>query len=101
MFPAFYDINLICVLCSFFVPFRDSKLTRILQNSLGGNTKTSIICAITPASADETLSTLQVSIFSYLVVCYQTALNEVMVFFEFDGKYCLFSVRQSSQKDSK
>ncbi|CAB3982686.1 Centromere-associated E [Paramuricea clavata] len=42
-----------------FVPFRDSKLTRILQNSLGGNAKTSIICAVTPASTDETLSTLQ------------------------------------------
>jgi hypothetical protein len=45
---------------STFVPFRDSKLTRILQNSLGGNAKTSIICAVTPASTDETLSTLQV-----------------------------------------
>ncbi|XP_028410863.1 centromere-associated protein E-like [Dendronephthya gigantea] len=44
---------------STFVPFRDSKLTRILQNSLGGNAKTSIICAVTPASTDETLSTLQ------------------------------------------
>ena len=43
------------------VPFRDSKLTRILQTSLGGNAKTAIICTITPASlhADETLSTLK------------------------------------------
>ncbi|KAM3968319.1 LOW QUALITY PROTEIN: uncharacterized protein ACR2FA_007831 [Aphomia sociella] len=39
--------------------YRDSKLTRILQNSLGGNAKTSIICAITPAAIDETISTLQ------------------------------------------
>ncbi|XP_052751578.1 kinesin-related protein 4-like [Galleria mellonella] len=39
--------------------YRDSKLTRILQNSLGGNAKTSIICAITPAAVDETISTLQ------------------------------------------
>ncbi|KAI5643598.1 centromere-associated protein E-like isoform X1 [Phthorimaea operculella] len=39
--------------------YRDSKLTRILQNSLGGNAKTSIICAITPASVEETISTLQ------------------------------------------
>lgn len=30
------------------IPYRDSKLTRILQPSLGGNAKTAIICAITP-----------------------------------------------------
>ncbi|CAG4940220.1 unnamed protein product [Colias eurytheme] len=41
------------------VNYRDSKLTRILQNSLGGNAKTSIICAVTPASVEETISTLQ------------------------------------------
>ncbi len=43
-----------------FLNYRDSKLTRILQNSLGGNAKTVIICTITPATADETVSTLQV-----------------------------------------
>ncbi|KAM5191512.1 centromere-associated protein E [Mantella aurantiaca] len=42
-----------------FINYRDSKLTRILQNSLGGNTKTVIICTITAVSFDETLSTLQ------------------------------------------
>ncbi|CAG9558640.1 unnamed protein product [Danaus chrysippus] len=41
------------------VNYRDSKLTRILQNSLGGNSKTSIICAVTPAAVKETISTLQ------------------------------------------
>ncbi|XP_045534125.1 centrosomal protein of 290 kDa isoform X2 [Papilio machaon] len=41
------------------VNYRDSKLTRILQNSLGGNAKTSIICAVTPAVVEETISTLQ------------------------------------------
>ncbi|XP_068628052.1 kinesin-related protein 4-like [Battus philenor] len=41
------------------VNYRDSKLTRILQNSLGGNAKTSIICAVTPAALEETISTLQ------------------------------------------
>ncbi|XP_069561967.1 centromere-associated protein E isoform X5 [Brachyistius frenatus] len=39
--------------------YRDSKLTRILQNSLGGNAKTVIICTITPITLEETLSTLQ------------------------------------------
>nr|XP_019594443.1 PREDICTED: centromere-associated protein E isoform X2 [Rhinolophus sinicus] len=42
-----------------FINYRDSKLTRILQNSLGGNAKTRIICTITPVYFDETLSTLQ------------------------------------------
>ena len=32
------------------IPDRDSKLTRILQNSLGGNSLTAIICTISPAS---------------------------------------------------
>jgi kinesin family protein 5 len=43
------------------VPYRDSKLTRILQSSLGGNTKTSLITAASPHpdNAAETLSTLR------------------------------------------
>lgn len=31
------------------IPFRDSKLTRILQSSLGGNSRTAIICTMSPA----------------------------------------------------
>ncbi|XP_037606183.1 centromere-associated protein E isoform X29 [Sebastes umbrosus] len=42
-----------------FTNYRDSKLTRILQNSLGGNAKTVIICTITPVALEETLGTLQ------------------------------------------
>ncbi|KAM3857759.1 centromere-associated protein E-like [Diretmus argenteus] len=42
-----------------FLNYRDSKLTLILANSLGGNAKTVIICTITPVALDETLSTLQ------------------------------------------
>ena len=39
-------------------PFRESKLTQILKSSLGGNTKTAIICTVTPAEKDQTQSTL-------------------------------------------
>lgn len=44
-----------------YVPYRDSKLTRLLQDSLGGNTKTVMIANIGPADSntDETLSTLR------------------------------------------
>lgn len=43
------------------IPYRDSKLTRILQDSLGGNTKTLMIACISPAdnNYEETLSTLR------------------------------------------
>ncbi|KAF9454509.1 kinesin-domain-containing protein [Macrolepiota fuliginosa MF-IS2] len=42
------------------VPYRESKLTRLLQDSLGGRTKTCIIATISPARSnmEETLSTL-------------------------------------------
>lgn len=43
------------------IPYRDSKLTRLLQSSLGGNTKTLMVACISPAdnNYEETLSTLR------------------------------------------
>ncbi|XP_077581597.1 kinesin-like protein KIF17 [Stigmatopora nigra] len=43
------------------VPYRDSKLTRLLRDSLGGNTRTLMVACLSPSGADyeETLSTLR------------------------------------------
>ncbi|KAG0644833.1 P-loop containing nucleoside triphosphate hydrolase protein [Tuber brumale] len=41
------------------VPYRDSILTWLLKDSLGGNSKTAMIACISPSDYDETLSTLR------------------------------------------
>uniref|UniRef100_A0A453PR89 Kinesin-like protein n=1 Tax=Aegilops tauschii subsp. strangulata TaxID=200361 RepID=A0A453PR89_AEGTS len=43
------------------IPFRDSKLTRLLQSSLSGQGRVSLICTVTPASSnsEETHNTLK------------------------------------------
>ncbi|XP_042006939.1 kinesin-like protein KIN-1 [Salvia splendens] len=43
------------------IPYRDSKLTRILQDALGGNSQTALLCCCSPSpsNASETLSTLR------------------------------------------
>ncbi|KAL8276120.1 hypothetical protein RQP46_011469 [Phenoliferia psychrophenolica] len=43
------------------IPYRDSKLTRLLQPALSGNSRVAVICTISPdvAQASETLSTLK------------------------------------------
>lgn len=42
------------------IPYRDSKLTRLLQDSLGGNTRTTIIACVNPhaGQTNETVNTL-------------------------------------------
>ena len=44
-----------------FIPYRDSVLTWLLRENLGGNSKTAMVAAISPADInyDETLSTLR------------------------------------------
>jgi len=43
------------------VPYRNSRLTRLLQPALGGNAKAAVVCCVTPAkeALDETVSTLR------------------------------------------
>lgn len=43
------------------VPYRDSKLTRLLQDSLGGNSKTVMLCCVSPSDVDfnETLNAVR------------------------------------------
>lgn len=43
------------------IPYRDSKLTRLLQNSLSGQARVAVICTLNPSAqaAEESISTLQ------------------------------------------
>jgi len=43
------------------IPYRDSKLTRILQDSLGGNSRTTMLACVSPAEMnhEESLSTIK------------------------------------------
>lgn len=63
------------------IPYRDSKLTRLLQNSLGGNAYTTLIATIHPRMSDleESISTLQ-----FANRC-QTVLNRPKVNYLFPG----------------
>jgi hypothetical protein len=51
------------------VPYRDSQLTWLLKESLGGNAKTIMLAAISPADInfEESLSTLQVGFDRFVV----------------------------------
>jgi hypothetical protein len=61
------------------VSFRDSKLTRLLQPSLSGNAKMSVVCCCTPAEryVEETRSTLQFASRAKLVKTHATV-NEIL-----------------------
>ena len=54
-----------------FVPYRDSVLTWLLRENLGGNSKTAMVAAISPADInyDETLSTLRYADRAKQIVC--------------------------------
>ncbi|XP_012935988.1 trichohyalin [Aplysia californica] len=41
------------------INFRNSKLTRLLQNALGGNSQTGVLCTVNPTAVEETHSTLK------------------------------------------
>jgi phage host-nuclease inhibitor protein Gam len=56
------------------IPFRDSQLTFLLSESLGGNSKTFMIACASPHSdnADETLNTLRYALRAQGIVCHAT-----------------------------
>ncbi len=60
-----------------YINFRDSKLTRLLQPCLGGNSKTIVICTINPSSCNyqESVNTLKFGI-SAGVIKNQIKVNE-------------------------
>ncbi|XP_002414775.3 uncharacterized protein LOC8041507 isoform X1 [Ixodes scapularis] len=60
-----------------FINYRDSKLTRILQNSLGGNAHTAIVCTVTPSSVLQTSCTLRFAS-SAKKICNRPVVNEVV-----------------------
>ena len=62
------SIHVHFLLCSIHIPYRDSKLTHILKPSLGGNAKTAIVCAVTPADFLETELTLNVRQYCSFIV---------------------------------
>jgi centromeric protein E len=87
------------------IPYRDSKLTRILQPALGGNSRTSVICTVTPASmhTDETNSTLK---FAQRAKCVKNRpiVNEVLddqaLLKVYKRRICELRSRLKSMKDT-
>uniref|UniRef100_A0A669NY74 Kinesin-like protein 6 n=1 Tax=Phasianus colchicus TaxID=9054 RepID=A0A669NY74_PHACC len=81
------------------IPYRDSVLTKLLQSALGGNSRTFMIAALSPADIcyEETLSTLRYAerctsvMFSFLILV-QVAVRWLGKMAE--GSSCLFSAEQ-------
>jgi hypothetical protein len=64
---------------SLHIPYRDSKLTRILQDSLGGNSKTCLLATLNPSNAygDESVSTLRFADRAHQVMTHSTVNEKV------------------------
>jgi len=62
-----------------YIPYRDSKLTRLLSQALGGNSLTNIICTASPAAVNyyQTLSTLRFAMRDKIVKT-KPILNQVL-----------------------
>lgn len=75
------------------VPYRDSKLTKLLQDALGGNSQTLFLACVSPAEASKeaTCSTLQVK-----CVLNSSPFSCIFIHFVF-----LFTVRTPSNEDSE
>ena len=70
------------------IPYRDSKLTRILQDSIGGNSKTMLIvcCSPTRDNSSETLCSLRFGSRARGI----TSTLTVRLFEEREGRICVF-----------
>ncbi|KAG2194188.1 hypothetical protein INT47_007920 [Mucor saturninus] len=75
------------------IPYRDSKLTRILQASLSGNARIAIICTINPtlSSKDESLNTLR---FAQRAKLIKTAAKMTRVLDNSELENCLLKIAE-------
>ncbi|KAI8977343.1 P-loop containing nucleoside triphosphate hydrolase protein [Mycotypha africana] len=79
------------------IPFRNSKLTRILQGALSGNARISVICTINPtyASKDESLNTLK---FAQRTKLMQTAARVTNIHDNSELENCLIKIAELQTK---
>ncbi|KAI9268594.1 P-loop containing nucleoside triphosphate hydrolase protein [Helicostylum pulchrum] len=79
------------------IPFRNSKLTRILQVALSGNARISVICTINPtfASKDESLNTLRFAQRAKLV---KTAAKMTRILDNSELQNCLIKIAELQTK---
>ncbi|CAO3643581.1 unnamed protein product [Mucor hiemalis] len=79
------------------IPFRNSKLTRILQAALSGNARISVICTINPtfASKDESLNTLRFAQRAKLV---KTAAKMTRILDNSELQNCLIKIAELQTK---